>query len=228
VLDDSDQRIVAVGSSMNPDTSAGIFNLTRIYALLDLPNGTSCTINSPPQDQFAACGQTGLRYNAARRIFLYTLPDNIGAFNSNAYYARLLAWVRAPFTSMIQVFKGTTLTDRESALYPLNKLPDFNRLYISHTDTTEGLVKTIYGLTDTINLTERMLINYTGFDTDFCSELHGAISDPSAANCTRIGNSHYLFAKRTFSSPNTFLDNWIVLTAKLRVSPEPYYAPPPR
>jgi hypothetical protein len=202
VMLNADGSVKAVGSSLNPD-GAGNLDVNKVYLTLGL-TGASCPTTG---DSFASCGK-GLRYNPVRGSFVYTKEQSGGFF---AGVGNFLTQIINTFRNLLGGYQSTNPQDTFASIYGF-KSPNLDRLYLLKSGG-----RSVSAFQERLRGTDRLLIDYSGFSTNICSELISNNELP-ALNCTSSSGHYRIYGSSSIASQSSITSVWIELTSKLRVS----------
>ncbi len=198
VLRDVERNIRAVGSSLNPD-ALGNSGVAKIYVALNISDG-GCAENG--QNIYQVCANRRLNYNSGLKSFIYS-KDNMDFSGGGDIFSDL---IKKLFSWLGRLFGGGS-----SGQVLEYKVPNFDTLYIMKNGG-----KRIFAMMQSFNDTEILLINYTGFSTDFCGEFDKANLN-EYGKCKNGSRTKYISASRKSGGYNPlFGGQWINFTLGLR------------
>jgi hypothetical protein len=160
----------------------------------------------------ASGGVSGIKYNAKSKVFLYVLPGNRDLIQGTDFMTRLLRYIQAPFNSLLGKYKQMNPDDTEATKYNTLVIPNFNRIYLMRKGT-----KIVYAVQERLNITDRAMLNYTGFTTDICGVITPSIP-AGTGTCSEVGSTSVLLLRRNAGEENRIFDMWPQLTSGLRVN----------
>ncbi|MFH1399310.1 MAG: hypothetical protein ABIG95_04320, partial [Candidatus Woesearchaeota archaeon] len=200
VLTNSDGTLRIFGSSLNPG-----FDLANLNTLLDY--GGSCA-GVPDNGAFHQCsggGTAKLWYNKKYDSFVYTTQG-----------LRSVNWITQFATALKDVF--STLLNKIFPSEPfvpayIKNAKQFDQIYMSKKSGREILAKQEEAYVEN-EMKDILTIEYKGFTTNLCTE----INKISPGSCT-ASSSQYVKAMRLVGETSSIFDNWVQLTAKMRVMP---------
>ena len=205
VLADSSGNFRAFGSSINPS-----FPLNQLYTLLGYDGDCNNALDS--NNQFDRCSGSGeLWYNNNTESFVYGRGAQ-GAIGLTqvSWLSASINWLKNRFDALIGfVFPTPPISDEF-----IEEAHRYDKMYVLRKNTRSILGKQEATYIESTK-TDILAIEYTGFTTNICP----SINQIKADSCEESSGIYYVKAQRMNNSQNEVFDNWIQITAKLRVNP---------